>query len=1338
MIVPCTSAPLAPTSVAAAGGNHHAVVSFTAPTINGGSAITGYTVTSSPGGFTATGPGSPLAVTGLTNGTSYTFTVTATNVAGTSAASSASGATLIGDWAKNFNLSGTNNTVINALTTDGAGNIYVVGRFSPSTLVLGSVTLFKIGDWDTFVAKFDATGTVVWAKNYGGLGASTMGMSIAVDHSGNVYVGGYCYNANLTTPALTVLGIHDAFVLKLDASGATTWARNYGGSGVNLNGLNIAVDGTGNVYLGGYFTGANPTTPALTKIGTQDAYALKLDASGTTVWARNYGGSGASAYSFGLAVDSAGNMYLGGYFTGANLTAPALTKIGTYDVYALKLDSSGTTTWAKSYGGSGASTFLSSVTVDSADNVYLSGGFTGANLTTPALTKIGTQDALALKLDPSGATTWAKNYGGSGATALGNGLTVDSAGHVYLGGTFTGANLTTPALTKIGSTDLLALKLDASGATTWSARYGGSGATVAGGSLAIDSAGNVYLGGSFSGANLSTPALTKLGTLDALLIKSAAPFPAGAPTAVSAVARNREAVVSFTAPTNNGGAAITGYTVTSSPGGFTGTGTGSPITVTSLTNGTSYTFTVTATNLSGPGATSSASTAVTPVAGTPNAPTSVTAVAGRGQAVVSFTAPVNNGGTTITAYTVTSSPGGVTASGASSPVTVAGLTNGTSYTFTVTATNSAGVGTASSASAAVTPLTVPGAPTVVSAVARNREAVVSFTAPASNGGAAITGYVVTSSPGGFTASGTASPLTVTGLTNGTSYTFTVAATNSVGTGEASSASAAITPVASTPNAPTAVSAVAGRGQAVVSFTAPGNNGGSTITGYTVTSSPGGFAASGAGSPITVTGLTNGTSYTFTVTATNAVGTGAASSASAAVTPATVPGAPMAVSAVGGNRQAVVSFTAPAINGGAAITGYTVTSSPGGVTASGASSPITVTGLTNGTSYTFTVAATNVAGTGAASTASAAVLLTYTVPGAPTAVSAIGGNARAVVSFTPPASDGGSDITSYTATSSPGSFTGTGTGSPLAVPGLANGTSYTFTVTATNAAGPGAASSASAAALAGDWAKNFGLSGADTRITATAADAAGNVYVAGLLSGATLAVGNVTLTRLGYQDAFVLKFNSAGAVVWAKNYGGSGVETFGQSIKVDSSGNVYLSGNFNGANLTSPALARIGGQDAFVLKLDASGATQWITNFGGSGAFMYGKSLAIDSVGNVYLGGDFGASLTTPELTKIGTSDAFALKLNASGQLNWARNFGGSAANMSGNSIAVDSLGNVYLGGEILAGTVTTPALPKIGSIDAYALKLDAGGATVWARNFGGSGAYTYGPSIAVDGAATCT
>jgi C1A family cysteine protease len=187
--------------------------------------------------------------------------------------------------------------------------------------------------------------------------------------------------------------------------------------------------------------------------------------------------------------------------------------------------------------------------------------------------------------------------------------------------------------------------------------------------------------------------------------------------------------------------------------------------------------------------------------------------------------------------------------------------------------------------------TVPGTPTGVSATAGNAQATVSFSTPASDGGSPIISYTVTSNPDGRTATGPSSPLTVTGLTNGTPYTFTVTATNAAGTGPASVPSNSVTPMTPmmVPGPPIGVSATAGDAQVTVSFSPPVSNGGSPITLYTVTSSPDGNMAIGSSGPLTVLGLTNGTSYTFTVTAKNAVGKGPSSAPSNSVTPREVSG-----------------------------------------------------------------------------------------------------------------------------------------------------------------------------------------------------------------------------------------------------------------------------------------------------------------------------------------------------------------------------------------------------------------------------------------------------------------
>jgi trimeric autotransporter adhesin len=386
---------------------------------------------------------------------------------------------------------------------------------------------------------------------------------------------------------------------------------------------------------------------------------------------------------------------------------------------------------------------------------------------------------------------------------------------------------------------------------------------------------------------------------------------------------------------------------------------------------------------------------------------------------------------------------------------------------------------------------VPDAPTGATATAGNASASVSWTPPADNGGSDITSYTVTAADsttpanGGQTCTYTVSDpetdtCTVSGLTNGDSYTFTATATNADGTGSASDPSNAVTP-STVPDAPTGATAAAGNASASVSFT-PGSDEGSPITSYTVTATDstnpanGGQTDSGTSSPITVSGLTNGDSYTFTVTATNADGTGSASDPSNAVTPSTVPDAPTGATATAGNHSASVSFT-PGFDEGSPITGFTVTATDhthaanGGQTASGASSPISVNGLTNGDSYTFTVKAANGDGTGAASAASNAVTPS-TVPDAPSFATATPGNQVAVVTFSP-GSNEGSPITKFTVTATDstnpanGGQTASSTSSPIAVHGLTNGDTYTFTVTATNADGTGAASAPSNAVIPGE-------------------------------------------------------------------------------------------------------------------------------------------------------------------------------------------------------------------------------------------------------------------------------
>ena len=295
---------------------------------------------------------------------------------------------------------------------------------------------------------------------------------------------------------------------------------------------------------------------------------------------------------------------------------------------------------------------------------------------------------------------------------------------------------------------------------------------------------------------------------------------------------------------------------------------------------------------------------------------------------------------------------------------------------------------------------------------------------------------------------------------------TVAVSVTTGGGTATLTTAFTYIEATPPDAPTGVTATrAGSGKVQVDWKAPATDGGSPITGYTVTSTPTGKSCATTGAlTCTVDGLTNGTTYGFTVRATNAAGTSIPSVPSHLV-PATIPGSPGTPTAVPGDESAVIRWTAPTPTiSGSPITQYTVTSAP---TARTCTAPAmtthlcTMTTLKNGTTYTFTVQATNAVGTGPTSTPSNAAIPEPSLPGAPTDVAAEAGDGDALVSWAAPASDGGSPITGYTATSTPSGKTCTTTGAlSCIVSGLTNGDTYTFAVSATNAEGTGATSTPS--------------------------------------------------------------------------------------------------------------------------------------------------------------------------------------------------------------------------------------------------------------------------------------
>jgi hypothetical protein len=377
--------------------------------------------------------------------------------------------------------------------------------------------------------------------------------------------------------------------------------------------------------------------------------------------------------------------------------------------------------------------------------------------------------------------------------------------------------------------------------------------------------------------------------------------------------------------------------------------------------------------------------------------------------------------------------------------------------------------------------TKPDAPTAVVATRGNTQLSVAFSAPIFNGGLDITTYQYALSTDSYatwtnrSTGTTASPLVITGLTNGTSYQVKLRAVNSLGAGAASTASTAVTP-ATIPGTPTSPSISSGSGSISVSWGAPVSDGGDPPLTYTVETQKNSEAYVNRGtqtSPYNLSGLDNGATYRARITANNTVGSSATPAVTGDTVPSAVPGAPGFSSASSGNGTYTFNWTAPA-NNGAAITDYTVTittanqaawgtsvtDTPANFT-SGGNLTYTFSGLSNGSSYRAKVIATNVRGNSAETDSGAGgAQIPSTTPGAPTITSSSSGDQSYTVNWSAPASDGGAAYT-YTvqitdANQVNWSTEHTGqTATSYTFTGLSNGASYRARVKAVNVRGSSA-------------------------------------------------------------------------------------------------------------------------------------------------------------------------------------------------------------------------------------------------------------------------------------------
>ena len=494
-----------------------------------------------------------------------------------------------------------------------------------------------------------------------------------------------------------------------------------------------------------------------------------------------------------------------------------------------------------------------------------------------------------------------------------------------------------------------------------------------------------------------------------------------------------------------------------------------------------------------------------------------------------------------------------------------------------------------------TPPVAPDAPTWLFGTAGNGQVSLTWTAPASDGGAAITDYTVQySTNGGSTwttfsrAASTATTATVTGLTNGTVYSFRVAAVNSVGTGAYSSVDPLVAP-RTTPGAPTSLTATASNAQVALSWTAPASDGGSNITDYAVQfSSNGGstwstFAdGTSTATSATVTGLTNGTGYTFRASATNSAGTGPYSSASASVTPFAPPLSPSTSGWTGEGSEAtklaratLTNITGPntiTINS-AGLLRITATTSGAGDGTGGLMTIVaggqTYTGNSGGSGgswsvdITKTVIATQTI-TFAAEYSNGAFnslqawIIPPVAPPAPTSLTSPSQSSGSVyLTWAAPANDGGSAITDYAIqySSNSGSTWTTvsrsaSTALNATVSGLTNGTSYQFRVAGVNSVGTGSYSSTTTATpTAGNSLTASGWSGSGTAASKLAPPASPATFTSSpSISVATSGTLNVSIVSDdNYNDAWDVIIRRNGTTLYSNDGNAANGTTFTVSV-----------------------------------------------------------------------------------------------------------------------------------------------------------------------------------------------
>jgi hypothetical protein len=697
--------PGVPTFVTADGGSGSAVISWTAPNANGSATITSYTVTASPGGETCVATeGTGCTVTGLTNGSSYTFSVFATNSDGNSAASAPSNsvvplavpgaptglsATVASPTSATLTWSAPTTTggspIVDYTATSFLGGVTAAQTCSTTSATTCTITGLTTGDAYTFS---------VTARNVSGTSASSnvypAGQDVWTESS--IPTGGYEFTTGAYGNGTYVLFAYESSTAYYSTNG-TTWSTTTVPGSTPIyssvafgNGAFIALQSGGTTelsystngiswvqaplptaaawssvsFVGGEFIAQSAST-AVAALSTNGLIwrTVSLPAAGSVI---GVNGSGVMVGQFGDSVF---------YSSNNGLTWSAVTALESGPYYM-------------SYANG---EFFATVTGDTTTIWNSTNGTTWTSATLPS------------------SQQWSGVVSANGVLIANAPGSWQTGSQVVAYSTNNGANWSQATLpeTEVGELyDVagLVVAIDTAGSSGYLSVISPVGTN--GGTWLAPYMPTVYDYGNFESWGFGFVNGGQIDVIDfegyyaAVLTDglSIATVPSAPSTPVATATSTTTANVSWNAPSSNG-SPITDYTVTASGGQTCSTLGELSCTVTGLTEGTSYTFTVKATNAVGIGAASSSSAAII-AASVPGYPTGIGAtVTSPTTVAVTWIAPYSNGGAPITKYTVTASPSGMTCTTGTTSCTVTGLTSGDAYTFTVTATNASGNSVAS-------------------------------------------------------------------------------------------------------------------------------------------------------------------------------------------------------------------------------------------------------------------------------------------------------------------------------------------------------------------------------------------------------------------------------------------------------------------------------------------------------------------------------------------------------------------------------------------------------------------------------------------------------------------